>query len=246
MLITYVGRDVTGMNRPALEGEEAINVSTQELVWGMDTAFYYMDGSTFVAVDSTTADQIYVIRRKETNAALARQVQDEMVMTLHMNELRKGQELPPIMTEEQEVEFQNTIQLLQGQVDHPPDDDIYEPPLPPSVTPPDYESITITVTRVPGWNDVLGYRFVIDSMDPEFTPGVLSPAVYQNPNCDGYLYTTGAFQWDSEAQEWYAICPAGQEPGDEDINFGLLYSGTPTKCFTLKQGVQKQTFNVYQ
>jgi len=82
------------------------------------------------------------------------------------------------------------------------------------------------------------------SGEANYTPTNLAMAEYTNPDCDGYLYTTGAFQ-DVEGV-WTAVCPAGQEKGDVDINLGLLYGAAKLSCFTLKAGVQEQTIYAYE
>ncbi len=183
---------------------------------------------------------------KTYNSQQAASAQASAMKELAVNQQYKDAGLPPVMTDDDEVAVNNHVQLLQGEIDHPTDSDVYNPPLPPGVTPPPYTSLTCTVTRQPGWNDILGYRFVINSMADDFEPTSLAMAVYTNPDCDGYLYTTGAFQWDVTAEEWFAVCPPGQEPGDADINFGVLYGAATLSCFTLDAGIEENTFNVFE
>jgi hypothetical protein len=102
----------------------------------------------------------------------------------------------------------------------------------------------ITVTREPGWNDIIGWKAVITAGEENFTPTNLAMAEYTNPNCDGYLYTTGAFQQDGDT--WYAVCPPGQEKGDVDVNLGLLYGAAQLACFTFKAGEQEMTVYAYE
>jgi len=80
--------------------------------------------------------------------------------------------------------------------------------------------------------------------EENFTPANLAIAEYTNPDCDGYLYTTGAFQ--EENGEYFAVCPSGQEKGDVDINLGILYGAVPLSCFTFKAGVQEQKIYAYE
>jgi len=183
---------------------------------------------------------------RQANSETARIMQDYILEKLSQNNDLKQKNLAPIMSTQMEREYENLAQLLQGDIDLPSDSEEYSPPLPPDTTSPVYTVLTCTITREPGWNDVLGFRFVIAKIDDNtWSPGILSMGVYSNPECDGYLYTTGAFSWDAEKEEWYAQCPAGQEPGDADVHFGLLESGQSVMCFTLKQGIQKQVFNYY-
>lgn len=100
----------------------------------------------------------------------------------------------------------------------------------------------IRVFRVPGWNNVLGWRAELVGLVQDATPNAVSLGIYSSPGATGYLYTPGAFLWDDENQVWHIDCPAGQEPGDADIHFGVLYGSAPVSSFTLRQGLDDVTF----
>ena len=91
----------------------------------------------------------------------------------------------------------------------------------------------VKVTRQVGWQGNLGWRVELLDSVPEVSPGVNSLAVYSNPEADGYLFTTGAFILDAETGLWGAVCPAGHEPGQVDVNFSMLYASLPYSPFTL-------------
>ena len=179
------------------------------------------------------------------NAAAALSQQNNDMKVLEANQIVIGQGLPPNLSDDDVLALENNIQKLQNDIDRPGVDPVYVPPETPDSTPPVYSSLTATVTRVEGWQGNLGYRFVLDGYDDGFAPTNLAMAVYSSAECDGYLYTTGAFQHDSESGVYFAECPAGQEPGLAAINFGMLEGSAPIKCFTLPEGVMEQTFNVY-
>ena len=140
-------------------------------------------------------------------------------------------------------EWQTYVQDLQTIIDSPPLDEAYQPPLPPGVTPPKIAAITAQITRVPGHLGKLGYRIVFVIDDPTYEPNNIALAVYSASECTGYLYTTGALQFDGT--NYFTECPAGQEPGDNDIHFGLLYGAAPFSCFTLAAGVASAEISVY-
>ncbi len=177
------------------------------------------------------------------NSAMALGQQDIDRKALADNENIITQGLPPKLSDADILALENNIQKLQNDIDRPGSDSGYVPPVVPDSTPPVYSSLTATVTRQEGWQGALGFIFRLDGYDAGFVPGNLAMAVYSGAGCDGYLYTTGAFQQD--AIGWFAECPAGQEPGDVDIHFGMLEGSLSISCFTLVQGVQEKIFNVY-
>jgi hypothetical protein len=201
----------------------------------------YIQRWEVVALEGDELDlKIAEIRAKNKQQAQAKQ--DEALTLLAINEQKKALGLAPAISNEEEVKaFAKTIQ---AEIDYPSEASVYNPTLPPGVNPPDVSSIIITLTREPGWNDVIGWRAVITAGAENFTPTNLAMAEYTNPNCDGYLYTTGAFQQDGDT--WYAVCPAGQEKGDVDVNLGLLYGAAQLACFTFTAGEQEMTVYAYE
>lgn len=179
---------------------------------------------------------------KARNKAIAEAKQDEVLALLAKNEQKKSLGLSPVVADE--IAAKDFVKTIQADIDYPPESEVYNPTLPPGVNPPDVSSLIITLTRQPGWNDALGWKAVITAGEEVFTPTNLAMAEYTNPNCDGYLYTTGAFQ--QEGDTWFAVCPPGQEKGDVDLNFGLLYGAAQLACFTLTAGVQEQIIYAYE
>jgi hypothetical protein len=100
----------------------------------------------------------------------------------------------------------------------------------------------VKVTREPGWQGNLGYRVVLLDWDENATPNAIALAVYNEPDGNNYWYTTGAMLWDSVAEEWYVTCPAGFEPGQNDIHMGFLYGSSPFSAFTMHSQWDEQTF----
>ena len=181
---------------------------------------------------------------KLQNSFIAQVEQDIALLKLKENNERIDVGLPSAISDESLVDLNNYVQKLQGNIDNPISTEVYEPPLPPGVTKPDYQSLTITVTRIEGWQGALGYKVELNSVNPAFTPGNLALAVYTNPNCTDYLYTTGAFVETDGI--WGAVCPAGHEPGDIDINFGLLYGAAPISCWIMPSGQDVQSLTVFE
>lgn len=101
----------------------------------------------------------------------------------------------------------------------------------------------ITVTREPGWQGNLGYRVVLNDWAEGTTPNAIALAIYNSPDGNDYSYTTGAMQWDAEAEHWYAVCPAGFEPGQNDIYMGFLYGSLNISAFTMQAQWDEQTFS---
>ena len=101
----------------------------------------------------------------------------------------------------------------------------------------------VKVIRVPGWNDVIGYKVQLLQWDDELIdPGVFALAEYNEPGGRGYKFTTGAFVWDDEAGYWGATCPAGFEQGVVDLHFSILYASIQYSCFTLHAAYNEGIF----
>jgi len=207
---------------------------------------YWEEPGTEAEVDVAIASYDFSPEKvaKDNNARAAKAAQEEVMKELAANDVRVKYGLPDIMSDQDKAEYENSIQTLQGESDNPSSDEAYNPVLPPGVTPPPYASFTVTVTRVEGWQGNLGFKVELGSADPAFTPSSLALAVYTNPDCADYLYTTGAFV-ETEGV-WGAVCPPGQEPGDVDINFGILYGAAPMSCWTMPQGQTIQTVTAYE
>jgi len=135
-----------------------------------------------------------------------------------------------------QAEGQAEIDILNGECEQIDNDFPYNTP--------QVAVITATVTREAGWNDNLGFRVVFEFSDPEYVPSNVALAVHSEADCGGTSYTTGALQFDGT--NYYTICPAGHEPGDVDIHFGLLYAAANMGCWTLPAGVTSQEFLVYE
>lgn len=200
-------------------------------------------GDTPQLVRNANADAVIAQGQKDANAQAAQSAQNSALRELELSKLRKANKLPPTMSDDDELTITSHIQLLQGDIDHA-DSGVYNPPLPPGVTPPPYKSVTVTVTREPGWQGNLGFKVVLNSTDEDFSPAQMALAVYTNPDCADYLFTTGAFTLTDGI--WGAVCPAGHESGDENINFGILYGSAPMTCWTMPKGQVEQTVNAYE
>jgi hypothetical protein len=179
----------------------------------------------------------------EKNAAKARAAQMKMINAYQLNQAKKALGLtvdgPDIL------DVSAYVQGLETDISNPSDDELYGPPLPPGVTPPAVAAIIATITREPGWNSVLGWRIVLDISDPEYIPANIAISVYSSENCTGYLYTPGALQLDAETGKYFAVCPPGQEHGDVDYHFGLLYGAAQLSCWTLTVGEQEKVLQIY-
>ena len=203
-----------------------------------------VDIPSLIRKSQSEIDAIIEAEQKEGNSMFAEMEQEQALRQLEINKLKITNNLPPIMSDADVLNVESYIQLLQGDIDNP-SGGVYNPPMPPGVTPPSYASLTVTVTRVEGWQGNLGFEVVLVSADESFTPSVLALGVYNAPDCSNYQYTTGAFT-DLGDGTWGATCPAGFEPGDADVYFGLLYSGTPMSCWTMIQGQMEQTVTVIE
>lgn len=202
------------------------------------------NGDTPQLVRNANADAVIAQGQKDANAQAAQSAQNSALRELELSKLRKANKLPPTMSDDDEVALDSYIQLLQGDADNP-DSGVYAPPLAPGVTPPDYKSFTVTVVREPGWQENMGFKVTLNSGHEDFVPASLSLGVYDNPDCQDYEYTTGAFTDEGDGT-WSATCPAGHEPGDGAINFGILYSGQPVQCWTMPQGQTEQTITAFE
>ncbi len=178
--------NVLGLNRGAQEGETEGTCTPQELVWGMDHNKYKVVAAVLTPLTEAEVEAIDLAAVKATNSGKAKAAQDASIAELEAEEVRVKYALPATMSDEDKVVREEHIQLMQGEADNPTEDVAYNPPLPPGVTPPVYESLTVTVTREPGWNDVLGWRAVITSKSDDFVPGNLAMSVHNGANCEGY------------------------------------------------------------
>ena len=183
---------------------------------------------------------------KEGNKLKAKMEQNTRLQELIKNDKRKEIGLPPVMTNADEETIEDHVKALQADVESPSEDEAYNPPLPPSVTPPAIKSLVVLVAREEGWQGNLGFRIVLKAADESYTPTNLALSVYLQPECNDYLYTTGAFQYDAENDEYYAVCPPGQEPGDSIVYMGLLYGSAPLACWTLKTGEMQKKIYAYE
>ena len=183
---------------------------------------------------------------KEGNKLKAKIEQNTRLQELIKNDKRKEIGLPPVMTNADEETIEDYVKALQADVESPSEDEAYNPPLPPSVTPPAIKSLVVLVAREEGWQGNLGFRIVLKAADESYTPTNLALSVYLQPECNDYLYTTGAFQYDAENDEYYAVCPPGQEPGDSIVYMGLLYGSAPLACWTLKTGEMQKKIYAYE
>ena len=183
---------------------------------------------------------------KEGNKLKAKIEQNTRLQELIKNDKRKEVGLPPVMTNADEETIKDNVKALQADVESPSEDEAYNPPLPPSVTPPAIKSLVVLVAREEGWQGNLGFRIVLKAADESYTPTNLALSVYLQPECNDYLYTTGAFQYDAENDEYYAVCPPGQEPGDSIVYMGLLYGSAPLACWTLKTGEMQKKIYAYE
>lgn len=231
---------------PSFSGEEFFNhpgepsneeIPYYDIVWDVDVP-------SLIRKPQSEIDDIIEADQKIGNSAFARQEQEVVLRELETNTLKKDNNLPPTMTPDDEIAMQNYVQLLQGDIDNP-SGGVYNPPAPPGITIPSYNSLTVTVNRVEGWQSNLGFEVVLNSADETFSPAQLALAVYNAPDCESYQYTTGAFT-DLGDGVYGATCPAGFEPGNVDIHFGLLYTAVPMSCWTMPQDQMEQTVSVYE
>ena len=180
---------------------------------------------------------------KLKNKLIAEQAQVEAIETFTKNQIKEqlGLTVDAIPL----ASWQAHVQDIQTVIDNPPSVGVYQPPLPPGVTPPDIAAITALITREPGWNNTLGYRIVLTLSDPTYVPANIALAIYTAADCVGYRFTTGAFQYDSVNDKYFSVCPAGFEPGDANVHMGLLYGAAQLSCFTLPAGETEKEVLVY-
>ena len=62
MKFTYIGVDVTGFNRTALDGEQEGNFILADVPWGMDVEMYIMIGSALTPKTQAEVDAILAAR----------------------------------------------------------------------------------------------------------------------------------------------------------------------------------------
>jgi len=185
-------------------------------------------------------------RIKAQNAFKAKAEQQQAINTLMENNQRKALGIPPSVSTADEATLEEYVKVVQADVDNPSEDEIYTPPLPPGVTPPAVKSLAVNINREAGWQGHLGFRVELESSSPDYVPTNLALSIYSAENCTNYLYTTGAFQHDTENGKYFAICPPGHEPGDVDVHMGLLYGAAQLSCFTLPQGVSSKKIYAYE
>lgn len=190
-------------------------------------------------VSSTIAEAENEI--KETNSNKALLDQEAAIETYTKNVSKKA--LGLTVAEPDEVEFAIYIQALEADIKNPSSDPVYHPPVHPGVVVPAV-GIDITMTRETGWADTLGWRLVFTFDEGDYVPANLAITVYSAADCTGYLYTPGALQLDTETGKYFALCPAGQEKGDVDYFFGLVYGSAPLACWTFAAGLETETINV--
>lgn len=233
ILASYPGEEY--FNHPGEPSNDEIPF--YDIVWDVDIP-------SLVRKDQSEIDDLIEDNQKMGNALTADMEQENALRQLEINTLKKNNNLPPTMTPDDEIAMQNYVQLLQGDIDNP-SGGVYNPPAPPGITIPSYNSLTVTVNRVEGWQSNLGFEVVLNSADENFSPAQLALAVYNAPDCVSYQYTTGAFT-DLGDGVYGATCPAGFEPGNIDIHFGLLYTAVPMSCWTMPQDQMEQTVSVYE
>ena len=202
----------------------------------------YFGGRWIYINNSTIIDrEIEIIKQRNSKKAAAAL---EEIISIHLkNQTKKSLGLE--VAEPAEEDLIEYVSQLDNDIKNPPTDQVYNPPLPPGVIPPAVAAITAHITREPGWNSVLGYRLVLEISDPEYIPANLALAVYSSANCTGYLYTTGAFQFNSADNTYFSVCPPGQEKGNVAYHFGLLYGAAQLSCWTLAAGEQTQDILIY-
>lgn len=241
--------DVTGFNKEPLNGESFIVFDqTKDIVKG----YGYNHWDKYKVVDGgltlKSSEEIMAIEISNTkikNSAAAEYEQNKIISNLENEESRAKRGLPPKINDNDKAIHNEFAKGLQSQIDHPTSDNTYNPPLPPGIVPPSYDSITVVVTRQEGWQGILGWKAVIESASIGFIPSNIALSVHTGAGCEGYKYTTGAFQQD-ENGDWFATCPPGHEPGDNDEHFGLLYGAAQLSCFTLLKGEQTKIIYAYE
>jgi len=233
--------------RQAQEGEFMVELPPSECGWfNSDSERYqYIDG----VFSERPAEELEALRKekaKRVNKAKAEAEVERLLSEIQRNEARKSAGLPPTMNTASEEAVKEHLQLVQSEADNPSEDEAYNPPLPPGVTPPVIKGLSVLIKREAGWQGNLGFRVTLKSASEDYVPTNLALAVYSGANCTGYLYTTGAFQHDAETGEYFAVCPPGHEPGSVAIHFGLLYGAAQLSCFTLGSGVQERVVYAYE
>lgn len=240
------GRGVA-FGRQAGDGEFMVELAPSECGWfnSEPSKYQYVDG-TFSEVDPAVWEETLKERAKASNAAKAEAEVEVLLEKLRKNDQRKAAGLPPTLNAASEEALKEHVQLVQSEADNPSEDEAWNPPLPPGVTAPDVKSLSVIIQREEGWQGALGFRVTLKANSEDYVPTNLALAVYSAANCDGYLYTTGAFQLDAETGEYSAVCPAGQEPGDVDVHMGLLYGAAQLSCFTLAAGTMERIVYAYE
>ena len=220
---------------------------TVDGIHGMDSEGYSVVNNVLTIKSQHEFDSIVLSRNENAilaiNSAKAKKEQDKIIEAHAINTAKKA--LGLVVVEADISELQTYVQVLEGDIQNPSSDQAYHPPLPPGVVASDVAAIIATITRLSGWNAVLGWRIDFDISDPEYIPANIAISVYSSPDCSGYLYTPGALQVDAETGKYYALCPAGQEHGDVDYHFGLLYGAAQLSCWTFPAGENEKVIQIY-
>jgi len=100
----------------------------------------------------------------------------------------------------------------------------------------------IHIKREPGWQGNIGWKALLLDYAQGALPANIALAVYSNPEANGYLFTTGKFQWFEEDQLYGAICPPGHEPGaGVTVNFSMLSGSAKYSVFSLWDNLEEIT-----
>jgi hypothetical protein len=78
-----------------------------------------------------------------------------------------------------------------------------------------------------------GWRAEMNVQSGDFEPGVRAVAIYSDAAHTQYLYTTGAFVWDEEAQRWATEWNEGRA-NKADVHWSVLYASLQEQKGTLK------------
>jgi hypothetical protein len=233
--------------RQAGDGEFMVELPPADCGWfnSEPERYQYING----VFSERPAQELEELRREKVRASNARKAEadvEALLEKLRKNDQRKALGLPPVMNEASEGALKEHIKLVQTEADNPSEDEAWNPPLPPGVIPPSIKSLSVLIKREAGWQRALGFRVTLKTASADYVPTNLALAVYQGANCSSYLYTTGAFQFNSSTGEYFAVCPPGQEPGNVDVHMGLLYGAAKLSCFTLAAGTMKRIVYAYE
>ncbi len=99
----------------------------------------------------------------------------------------------------------------------------------------------IHIKREEGWQEHLGWKALLLDYVEGALPDNIALAVYTNPEADGYLFTTGKFQWFEEDQMYGCVCPPGYEPEHDTVNFSMLLGSNKYSVFSLWDNLDEIT-----